>query len=249
MPPSDQDVLHPTSNTLSRSLSGQISRKIGERILDGQLEPGQLLPDENALCDEFGVSRTAVREAVKMLVAKGLLEVRQRIGTRVQDVGNWQMLDRDVLMWHQSLTIEDERLISLMELRQSIEPDAAFYAANRRSKVQLQAILDAVDQMEAHTSENSEYVLADARFHIAVLRSTKNRYLEALENAIFAGLMLSIRLTNPEERMNRDSIPLHRAIAQAIEAQDADAAYEGMKEHLADAAKRLSKVVKLAPGR
>ncbi|MEV8467608.1 FadR/GntR family transcriptional regulator [Fluviibacterium sp. DFM31] len=249
MPSSDQDVLIPTSNTLSRSLSGQISRKLGERILDGQLQPGQLLPDENALCEEFGVSRTAVREAVKMLVAKGLLEVRQRIGTRVQDVGNWQMLDRDVLMWHQSLTIEDERLISLMELRQSIEPDAAYYAANRRSEAQLKAILDAVDQMQASTRENSEYVLADARFHIAVLRATNNRYLEALENAIFAGLMLSIRLTNPEESLNRKSVPLHRAIAEAIAAQDADAAYSGMKNHLADAAARLSKVVKLDPSR
>ncbi|TNF18374.1 MAG: FadR family transcriptional regulator [Rhodobacteraceae bacterium] len=249
MPPSDQDVLIPTSNTLSRSLSGQISRQLGERILDGQLLPGQLLPDENALCEEFGVSRTAVREAVKMLVAKGLLEVRQRIGTRVQDVRHWQMLDRDVLMWHQSLTIEDERLISLMELRQSIEPDAAFYAASRRSEAQLKAILDAVDKMQAHTGENSKYVLADAGFHIAVLRATNNRYLEALENAIFAGLMLSIRLTNPEERMNRASVPLHRAIADAIKAQDAEAAYAGMKDHLADAAARLSQVVKTDPGR
>ncbi|WP_323764519.1 FadR/GntR family transcriptional regulator [Marinovum sp.] len=248
MPASESDVLIPTSNTLSRSLSGQISRKLGERILDGQLQPGQLLPDENALCEEFGVSRTAVREAVKMLVAKGLLEVRQRIGTRVQDVGHWQMLDRDVLMWHQSLTIEDERLISLMELRQSIEPDAAFHAATRRSETQMAAIRDAVAQMEAHAGENSEYVLSDARFHIAVLRATNNRYLLALENAIFAGLMLSIRLTNPDERLNRKSVPLHRAIAEAIEAQDAEAAHARMKEHLADAAARLSEVVKLDAG-
>lgn len=247
MATSDADILIPTSNTLSRSLSGQISRKLGERILGGEFLPGQLLPDENALCEEFGVSRTAVREAVKMLVAKGLLEVRQRIGTRVQDVNQWQMLDRDVLMWHQSLTIEDERLISLMELRQSIEPDAAYYAANRRSDAQLAAILGACDQMQTHTAENSEYVLADARFHIAVLRAANNRYLEALENAIFAGLMLSIRLTNPDERMNRTSVPLHRAIAEAIQAQDGDAAYDRMKEHLADAAARLSKVVKFDP--
>lgn len=246
MPPSDQDVLIPTSNTLSRSLSGQISRNLGERILDGQLLPGQLLPDENALCEEFGVSRTAVREAVKMLVAKGLLEVRQRIGTRVQDVNQWQMLDRDVLMWHQSLTIEDERLISLMELRQSIEPDAAFYAATRRSEQQLARILDAVEQMQAHVDENSEYVLADARFHIAVLKAANNLYLDSLENAIFAGLMLSIRLTNPDERMNRTSVPLHRAIAEAIEARDAEGAFARMKEHLADSAARLSKVVKLS---
>ncbi|WP_424926810.1 FadR/GntR family transcriptional regulator [Amaricoccus tamworthensis] len=240
----ETDVLIPQSNTLSRSLSGQISRKLGERILEGRLMPGELLPDENALCDEFGVSRTAVREAVKMLVAKGFLEVRQRIGTRVLDVRYWQMLDRDVLMWHQSITVDNARLISLMELRQSIEPDAAFYAAARRSDEQLAAILDACEQMEQHAGENSEYVLSDARFHIAVLRAANNPYLDALENAIFAGLMLSIRITNPDEKRNRKSIPLHLAIAEAIKAQNPEAAYERMKEHLADAARRLSKVVK-----
>lgn len=244
MAPQDTDVLIPTSNTLSRSLSGQISRKLGERILDGQLQPGELLPDENALCDEFGVSRTAVREAVKMLVAKGFLEVRQRIGTRVLDVRNWQMLDRDVLMWHQSITVDNARLISLMELRQSIEPDAAYYAAARRSDTQLAAILDACNQMDAHAAKNSEYVLSDARFHIAVLHAANNPYLDSLENAIFAGLMLSIRITNPDEKRNRKSVPLHRAVAEAIEAKDPEAAREGMKEHLADAARRLAKVVK-----
>lgn len=244
MPSQETDVLIPSSNSLSRSLSGQISRKLGERILDGQLAPGQLLPDENALCEEFGVSRTAVREAVKMLVAKGFLEVRQRIGTRVLDVRNWQMLDRDVLMWHQSITIDNARLISLMELRQSIEPDAAFYAAARRSETQLAAIHDACVQMETHAAKNSEYVLSDARFHIAVLRAANNPYLDSLENAIFAGLMLSIRLTNPDEALNRKSVPLHLAIAEAIKAQDPDAAYDRMKEHLADAARRLSEVAR-----
>lgn len=246
MAPQDIDVLIPTSNSLSRSLSGQISRKLGERILDGQLKPGELLPDENTLCDEFGVSRTAVREAVKMLVAKGFLEVRQRIGTRVLDVRHWQMLDRDVLMWHQSITVDNARLVSLMELRQSIEPDAAYYAAARRNDTQLAAILDACNQMDAHTAENSEYVLSDARFHIAVLHAANNLYLDSLENAIFAGLMLSIRITNPDEKRNRKSVPLHRAVAEAIEAQDPDAARERMKEHLADSARRLSKVVNRA---
>jgi DNA-binding FadR family transcriptional regulator len=246
--PREADIPIPTSTTLSRSLSGQISRRLGERILEGDLVPGQLLPDENALCEEFGVSRTAVREAVKMLVAKGLLEVRQRIGTRVLAARHWQMLDRDVLMWHQSIAVDNSRLISLMELRQSIEPDAAFHAATRRSDEQLAAILDACDRMEEHAAENSLYVLSDARFHIAVLRAANNPYLDSLENAIFAGLMLSIRITNPDERRNRKSIPLHLAIAEAIRARDSDAAFQRMQEHLADAARRLSKVVKQARG-
>nr|WP_280520661.1 FadR/GntR family transcriptional regulator [Phaeobacter sp. J2-8] len=240
----DTEWLIPQSNTLARSLSGQVSSKLGERILDGQLAPGQLLPDENALCDEFGVSRTVIREAVKMLVAKGLLEVRQRIGTRVQDVRNWQMLDRDVLMWHQSLTVDDERLMQLMELRQSIEPKAAFHAATRHNDDQLAAILAATLRMQEHAADNSRYVLADATFHISVLRAANNRYFNSLENAIFTGLMLSIRLTNPDEKRNRKSIPLHQTIAEAIKNQDPEAAQERMREHLADSAYRLSKTVK-----
>ncbi|MFY0682631.1 MAG: FadR family transcriptional regulator [Thalassovita sp.] len=231
------------NKTLSRSLSAQVSRQIGERILDGQLDPGQMLPDENALCAEFGVSRTVVREAVKMLVAKGMLEVRQRIGTRVQEVRNWQMLDRDVLLWHQALVVEDERLLRLMELRQSIEPDAAYFAAQRHTEEDLNEIFGALDRMSKHVGQNSEYVLADALFHVSVLRAAHNPYLDALENAIFAGLMLSIRVTNPDQKQNELSVPLHRNVAEAIRAGDAEAAREGMKAHLADSSHRLEKVL------
>ncbi|MCT8159956.1 FadR/GntR family transcriptional regulator [Pseudoruegeria sp. SHC-113] len=240
MPPSDTDLLLSRSSAFSRSLAGQLARDIGERILSGSLAPGQLLPDENALCEEFDVSRTVVREGVKLLVSKGLLEVRQRVGTRVQDVRNWQMLDRDVLMWHQSIQIDGARLQSLMELRQSIEPDAAFHAATRRSDTQLAAIVAASERLSEHAGENSKYVLADATFHIAVLRAANNPYLDALESAIFTGLMLSIRITNPDEARNLKSVPLHKSIADAIVAQDATAARAHMQTHLEDAAARLT---------
>ncbi|MDC0739599.1 FadR/GntR family transcriptional regulator [Cognatishimia sp. SS12] len=229
----------PVNQTLSRSLSGQVSRTIGERILEGVLQPGQLLPDEVKLCEEFGVSRTVIREAVKMLVAKGMLEVRQRIGTRVQDIRNWQMLDRDILLWHQGIPVDNDRIMRLLELRQSIEPDAARYAAERRTEADLENIFNALDRMAKNLDESNEYVIADAQFHIAILRAAHNPYLDSLENAIFAGLMLSIRLTNPDRDYNKRSLPFHQNIAEVIRKQDTEGAYMRMKEHLADSNRRL----------
>ena len=127
------------------------------------------------LCTEFGVSRTVIREAVKMLISKGMLEVRPRTGTRVLDPRNWQLLDRDVLMWQQSIKVEGAQLTDLIELRQAVEPDAAMLAAQRRSDEDLQAIGYALGKMDQTVGKNSEYAVADAQFHIAILRAAKNR--------------------------------------------------------------------------
>lgn len=229
--------------SLNRNLSEQVSQRIGERILNGSYAPGATLPDEPSLTVLFGVSRTVIREAVKMLVSKGMLEVRPRTGTRVTAPGNWQLLDRDVLQWHQSIEVEGSRLAQLMELRQSIEPDAAMFAASRRTDEDVAAIRAALAMMAASVHKNSEYVISDAHFHSAVLRAAHNQYLDALESAIFAGLLLSIRVTNPNAEQNSTSIPLHTNIAEAIIAGDPTAAYDAMKQHLADASQRLSAIL------
>lgn len=225
---------------LPRNLVEQLSQRLGERILEGSYRPNQFLPDEDSLSAEFSVSRTVVREAVRLLVAKGMLEVRPRTGTRVLESQRWQLLDRDVLQWHQSIEVDGSRLAQLMELRQSVEPDAARYAATRRTEADIAAIRDALVLMEATSHRNREYVVADARFHTAVLRAAHNQYLDALESAIFAGLLLSIRVTNPNPEQNERSLPLHAEIADAVVSGDPQRSYEAMKTHLADAATRLA---------
>jgi DNA-binding FadR family transcriptional regulator len=244
-----ESFIVPTPNrVLNRNLSEQVAQSIGERILTGDYASGEVLPDEAALAGNFGVSRTVIREAVRTLVAKGMLEVRPRTGTRVLEPRNWQLLDRDVLLWHQSIQVEPQRLTQLMELRQSIEPDAAMYAATRRTDEDVAAISRSLELMAASVTLNSEYVIADAHFHSAVLRAAHNQYLDALESAIFAGLLLSIRVTNPDPAQNRKSIPLHTAVAEAIIAKDPAAAYGAMKAHLSDASRRLSKRVTTLTG-
>jgi len=229
-----------TKKVLSRNLSEQVAEQIGTRILSGSYAVGRTLPEEPLLCSEFGVSRTVIREAVRMLVSKGMLEVRPRIGTRVLNPRDWQMLDRAVLQWQQGVQINGPQLKDLIELRQAIEPDAAFYAAQRRTDADMQAISLAFARMELTVGINSEYAVADSQFHIAILRTAKNRYFDSLESAIFTGLLLSIRVTNPDEDHNKMSLPFHKAIADAIISQDAEAAHQAMKVHLADSAKRLT---------
>lgn len=234
----------PSANpTLNRNLSEQVAEQIGMRILSGGHPPDRTLPEEPLLCAEFSVSRTVIREAVRMLVSKGMLEVRPRIGTRVLNPRRWQLLDRDVLHWQQKIKIDGQQLRELIELRQAVEPEAAMIAAERRTDEDLQAIGFALGKMELTVGINSEYAVADAQFHIAILRAAKNRYFDALESAIFTGLLLSIRVTNPDELHNRKSLPLHKDIADAITSRDPEAAQIAMKEHLAHSAARLTQRV------
>lgn len=228
---------------LSRNLSEQVAEQIGTRILNGTYLPGRTLPEEPSLCTEFGVSRTVIREAVRMLVSKGMLEVRPRIGTRVLEPRDWQLLDRAVLQWQQGIKIDGQQLTDLIELRRSVEPNAASFAAERRSDADLQSIGYALGKMELTVGMNDEYAVADAHFHIAILRAAKNRYFDALESAIFTGLLLSIRVTNPDEVRNRKSLPLHKDIADAISARDSVAAHQAMKLHLDDSSKRLKRTL------
>ena len=115
----------------TRSLHGQVAHQIGERILRGDIAPGQSLPNEADLSEELNVSRTALREAIKVLAAKGLLESRPKTGTRVRSRDNWNMLDPDVLAWLFADGPNAAASEMLFEIREIFEPSAAAMAATR----------------------------------------------------------------------------------------------------------------------
>lgn len=224
---------------LTHSLSAQVSREIGRRIVSGQYRPNDLLEDEVALAERYQVSRSVIRDAVKVLVGKGLLEVRRGIGTRVRNRNNWGLLDDDVLAWHQSAPPNPDMLRQLMDMRRAIEPKAARWAAELGTDADLAAIVSAQDSMEQEKDSIEDYIIADAHFHRAILRATGNDFLRAMEGVIFTALLNSIRLTNKDPRENAASIPFHRAITDAIVKRDGDAAEARMEDHLADAWQRL----------
>ncbi|WP_435539634.1 FadR/GntR family transcriptional regulator [Azospirillum sp. ST 5-10] len=223
-----------------RNLSQHVAREIGTSVIRGDWKPGDTLPDEPSLCEQLGVSRTVVREAVKILAAKGLIEVRPRRGTTVLPRKRWQRLDSDLLAWQQTITPTREVLQQLLEVRRIIEPEVAALAAERADLRACKSIRAAYQAMQEVVDSADGYVVADAAFHAAVLRAAENEFLDALEAVIFAGLQASIRVTNPRPENNRSSLKLHEAVADAIEARDPDRARKAMQELLADASLRIA---------
>jgi DNA-binding FadR family transcriptional regulator len=228
------------STGLTHSLSTQIARELGRRIVAKNYAPGDLVEDENALATKYQVSRSVVRDAVKILVGKGLLEVRRGIGTRVRPREQWGLLDDDVLAWHQSAPVSRDFLNQLLDVRRIIEPAAARWAAERADDETRQIILDATERMEQETGSIEDFVMADALFHRAILRASSNEILRSMEGVIFSALLSSIRLTNRDPRDNERSIPFHRNVANAIMERNGDLAEACMSEHLEDAHRQLN---------
>lgn len=224
---------------LAPSLSTQVAREIGRRIVSQAYSPGDLVEDEGALATRYQVSRSVIRDAVKILVGKGLLEARRGIGTRVRSRTSWGLLDDDVLAWYQSAPPNGVLLRQLMDIRLVFEPKAARWAAERATDEELAQIEAAIGRMEEEKGSAEDFVIADALFHRSVLRAAHNEFLVAMEGIIFSALLSSIRLTNKDPRENEDSIPFHRVVYEAIAVRDCDRAEQVMEQLLGDTSRRL----------
>ena len=231
-----------------RNLHGQVVHELGRRIVGGTCPPGQALPNEEDLCRELGVSRTALRESVKVLAAKGLVESRPRIGTRVRANEDWNMLDPDVLAWRCATLPDAHFVLQLNEMREIIEPASAGLAARNRSQAQLRQIEDAYEAMAA--SENiDDWVGADLQFHSAILAATNNPLLRPLAAMIRSALESLLVLSARKAGDFKVALPEHRAVLEAIRAQDSAAATQRMSSLLADTRARLVKPGGRSPSR
>lgn len=232
---------------LTPSLSSQVVRELGRRIVAGVYQPGDLIEDEGSLSERYRVSRSVVRDAIKVLVGKGLLEARRGIGTRVRSRAQWGLLDDDVLAWHQSAPPNADFLRQLLDIRLAIEPKAARWACEWARNEDLERISTSCQRMEDEKGSIEAFVVADALFHRSILQATHNDFVTSMEGIIYSALLISIRLTNKDPRDNADSIPFHRAVCDAIAARDGDRAEDLMETLLADAQRRLKERLS-APG-
>ena len=180
------------SSGLTHSVATQVSRELGRRIVAGIFAVGDLIDDEIALTVKYQVSRSVVRDAIKILVGKGLLEVRRGIGTRVRPRTEWVLLDNDVLAWHQSAPIRMDFISQLMEIRLIIEPKAARWACERGTDEMIMEIELAQKRMEEEKGSIEDFVVADAQFHQAIIRASNNEILKTMEGVIFSALLSSI---------------------------------------------------------
>ncbi len=201
-----------------RTMHQRVVDELGRRIVNGLVEPDRPLPVEDTLAAELGVSRGALREAVKALAAKGMLRTRPRTGTRVLPREQWNHLDRDVLRWQQ--TSDPRRLLrDIGELRRAVEPEAARLAAGRAGPGHTRAMFEALAAMESAASrpELDEYVEADIAFHRALLDASGNRLFGSLGRALDVALEHSFAVSSQTPGAVEASLPPHRALAEAVE--------------------------------
>lgn len=207
------------------TLHQRVVDELGRRIVDGAWQPEDPLPVEDVLAAGTGVSRGVLREAVKSLVAKGMLHVRPRTGTRVLPPEHWNHLDPDVLRWKQAGDAA-ALLRDTGELRRIVEPEAARLAAERAAPDAVRALYDALAAMEAAATEPGRggYVEADIAFHRALLDAGGNRLLGSLGRAVEIALEHSFAISTQTPGAAEASLPGHRAIVEAVEARDPAAA-------------------------
>src|SRR5262245_58665882 len=178
-----------------RGLHGEVVYTIGRRIVSGELKPGDPLPPEEELTADFDASRTVLREAVRVLAAKGLVEARPKTGTRVRRREEWNILDPDVLSWRVSASHDPQLYAEMTEVRLAIEPIAAHLAATRMTDDELAAVEEAYAAMEAAVGDQDAYLAADLRFHDHILVGCHNELLAHLGVVLRAVLQNTFELT------------------------------------------------------
>jgi DNA-binding FadR family transcriptional regulator len=209
-----------------------IAQDIGTRILTGEFKPGCLLPKEAVWSRKYKMSRTAVREAIKMLSAKGLIISRTKVGSRVQPRDRWNLLDREILGWYSQSTDRRTFLNSIQQVRLVIEPEAAALAAANHTPQSLYLIDTAMAQMWKATS-HEELVAADVNFHLSILRAAGNDLLVPLGFVIEAALAALFDYT-VRPKYWKAAKPLHEAIAVAIRQRRPEAARRAVRKLLED---------------
>ena len=205
-----------TSGENGLNLTASILNDLGLSIVTQSYLPDQPFPTEAELCQRYRASRPVLREAVKMLTAKGLLLARKRAGTIVQPEGSWNLLDPDVLRWMLQRDFSIDLLIDFTEIRMSIEPRAATLAAHSASGRQRRAIMEAIERMAAADRGEEDALEADIEFHIAVLEASNNRLMRQFTDLVDTTLRFSIRRTNEYKGVPRASARDHKRVADAI---------------------------------
>jgi DNA-binding FadR family transcriptional regulator len=211
-------------------LHSSIARDLGQSIVSGRYQPGHVLAGEIEASGQLKVSRSAYREAVRMLAAKGLVQSQTRTGTRVSAVEQWHLLDPDVLAWVFAGEPELEVLQGLFELRTIIEPEAAALAAVRRSEKNIEVMRAALDQMTSQTLNEEAGRIADKDFHSELLRATRNPFIISLTNGVASAVHALTEFKQRAQALKRDPLPEHWRVFSAIENKDAEGARAAMAE-------------------
>ena len=203
-----------------KNVHGLTLDQLGEAIVGGRFAPGASIPPEPQLCESFSVSRTVIREAVKSLVAKGLLVTGPKVGTRVLPSDQWNWFDPDVVAWQSKAGLTRDFLRDLQELRRVVEPAAVRMAAERASSQDIAEIEASYAGMKQAIEEGGDYVRHDLAFHQGLIGACHNRMLVQMSKALGALLRTSFEISTSRPQGPANSLPLHRAVLDAVIARN-----------------------------
>jgi DNA-binding FadR family transcriptional regulator len=213
-----------------RNLTYQLTHQLGAAIVQGEYAIDKGFPTEAELSQQFSISRSVTREAVKMLTAKGLIASRPRQGIRVMPSTHWNMFDADVLAWTLNARPSLALLKEFTQLRMAIEPEAAaLAAANHMDAPRIKAIANALARMKKADDGQDDPLAADIEFHCAILAASNNRFFFQLREFIQVALRVSIASTNQLKGVLNASYDDHKKIYDAIICGDEEAAAAAVK--------------------
>jgi DNA-binding FadR family transcriptional regulator len=212
-----------------KNVHGNTVDHLGEAIVAGRYAVGASIPPEPVLCVELGVSRTVVREAVKSLIAKGLMTTGPKVGTRVLSSDHWNWFDPDVIVWQTKAGLTAEFLRDLLDLRRVVEPAAIRLAAERATAQDILEVEAAYAGMKRAVEDGGDYVTFDLRFHQSLLRACRNRMLVQMSKALGALLRTSFEISTRRKDGPLHSLPLHREVLDAVAAHDPDRAESAIR--------------------
>jgi DNA-binding FadR family transcriptional regulator len=228
---------------LIKNVHGNTVDFLGAAILAGRFGVDGALPPEPSLCEELGVSRTVIREAVKSLVAKGMIQTGPKVGTRVLPSEHWNWFDPDVMAWQAQAGLSAEFVRDLQDLRLIVEPAAIRMAAQRATAQDIQGIEDAFAGMRRAVYEGGDYVTHDLRFHQGLLRASGNRMLVQMSKALGALLRTSFEISTRRKDGPLISLPMHRAVLDAVIARQPDVAEAAVRELIDSAGEDIEQVL------
>ena len=217
-----------------RGLYLNVVSDIATKILSGEFSPGDKIANEHQLCDDYSVSRTVIRDALRVLVSKGLVRSRPRSGTHVSAIEDWNFLDPDLILWAQRLGKKTGFSAILLEARHTVEPQIAALAALNANADDIDRI-DAAYKVMCSAVEDGVYDVSvfnegDNAFHLAVLNATHNIILKQFGTLILAALTISFEESLQHEKISMKSLHNHGDVLEAIRNKDPYAARKGITE-------------------